>query len=72
MFDLRKEKIDVKCDCGRKHQASYQDVTNAKTIKCQCGILIQLKDKNGSVRRTTSDINKAFKDFENTLKKFGR
>lgn len=72
MFDLSKEKIDVKCNCGRKHIATLQDAINRKVIRCSCGTNIHLNDNKGSVKRGVTDINKAFKDLENTLKKFGR
>lgn len=72
MFDLSKEKMDVKCDCGRKHIATLQDAINRKTIKCSCGTNIQLNDKNGSARKGVNDINKAFRDLENTFKKLGK
>lgn len=72
MFDLSKEKIDVKCDCGRKHIVTLQDAINRKVIKCSCGTNIQLNDSNGSVKKSVTDINKAFRDLENTFKQLGR
>jgi hypothetical protein len=72
MFDLSKEKIDVKCDCGRKHVATLQDAINRKVIGCSCGTNIQLNDDKGSVKKGVSDINNAFRDLENTIKRLGR
>lgn len=72
MFDLSKEKIDVKCECGRKHIATLQDAINKKVIRCSCGTNIQLDDNNGSVKKGVTDMNKAFRDLENTFKNFGR
>lgn len=72
MFDLSKEKIDVKCSCGRKHVATLENAINRKVIRCSCGTNIQLSDNNGSVKKSVSDINKAFKDLENTFKRLGR
>lgn len=72
MFDLGKEKIDVKCDCGRKHIATLHDAINRKIIRCSCGNTIELTDSNNSVKKGVSDINKAFSDLENSFKKLGR
>lgn len=72
MFDLSKEKIEVKCNCGRLHKPTLQDVANGKTLRCSCGTNINLKDDRGSVKKGVADINKAFKDLENAFKKIGR
>lgn len=72
MFDLSKEKIDVKCDCGRKNVATLQDAINRKVIRCSCGSNIELTDSNGSVKKGVSDVNKAVRDLENSFKKLGR
>lgn len=72
MLDISKQKVDAKCSCGIRHAATFQDVVNSKTIRCSCGAAIQLKDANGSVKKSVNDINKAFKDLENTFKKLGR
>ena len=72
MFDLSKEKIDVKCNCGRKHTATFQDAINGRIIKCICGDNIELKDSKDSVKKSVKDINKAFKDLENSFKSLSR
>ncbi len=72
MFDLGKEKIDVKCDCGKKHVATLQDAVNKKIINCVCGVNIQLCDGDGSVKKSVTGINKAFRDLENTFKKLSK
>ena len=69
MLDLSKEKIDIECDCGRTHVATFQDTINQKIIRCSCGINIQLNDSNGSVKSGITKTNKAFKDLENLFKK---
>ena len=72
MVDLGKEKVEVQCNCGRKHSATFQDAINHKVIRCSCGDNIQLNDKDGSVRKSVTDINKAFKGLDNAFKNFGR
>lgn len=67
MFDLSKEKIDITCDCGRKHVATFQDAINQKVIRCSCGINLQLNDSNGSVKKGIANTNKAFKDLDNAF-----
>lgn len=68
MFDIGKQKVEVKCDCGRKHYPTLQDVSNRKTINCGCGTPIQLQDSNGSVKRNVSKINKSVSDLDKCLK----
>ena len=68
MFDLGKEQIEVECDCGVTHTANFQDAIDKKIIRCRCGTNIQLNDDNGSVSRSVSELNKAFKDLDDTLK----
>ncbi|WP_281228079.1 hypothetical protein [Flavobacterium aquiphilum] len=72
MFDLGKQKIEVKCNCGRKHSVTLQDVSNRKNIKCGCGITIQLTDSGGSVSKSISDINKSMGNLEKSLKRLGK
>jgi hypothetical protein len=49
-----------------------KQVANEETVKCTCGQGIQLKDNNHSSRKAIQDINKSFKDLENTFKNLGR
>lgn len=72
MLDLGKQKITVKCTCGKAHSAMLQDAINRKIVRCSCGSSLQLKDSKGSVRKGVNDINRAFKDLENTLKRLGK
>lgn len=72
MFDLSKQKVEVKCNCGRKHFATLQDIINRKVVHCSCGTNIQLTDAGGSVRKSVSNANSAFKRLENSFKKLGR
>ena len=71
MIDISRQNVELKCECGRKHSATFQDVINHKVIACSCGTKIQLQD-NGSVRKSVTDINKAFRGLDNAFKKFGR
>jgi hypothetical protein len=73
MMDISKHKIDAACPaCGQKNSITLAQVNREETITCRCGQRIQLKDSGGSSKKATQDINRAFKDLENTFKKFGR
>ena len=73
MFDLNKHKIPVNCPaCGRSNTAALSQVSRQETIRCGCGQNIQLVDSGGSNAKAIRDINSAMKNFERTLKKFGR
>ncbi len=72
MIDLSKEKISVKCTCGRNHIVTLQDTIDQRTINCSCGTAIKLSDKTGSVKKGVADMNKAFKDLGNSFKKLGK
>lgn len=74
MFDLNKEQITFKCPrCGRTIKATLAQVSRQVTISCTgCCQSIALKDNTGSACKSIRDVNYAIKDFENSLKKFGR
>jgi methionine synthase I (cobalamin-dependent) len=73
MFDLGKQTIAINCPtCNKKHTVTLNKVSSNSTINCSCRTNISLKDSNGKVKRTVSDINKEFKKFEDTLKKLAR
>ncbi len=73
MLDISKRKIDISCEnCNRNIRISLQQVANEEVITCGCGTRIQLQDSKGSAKKGIRDINKAFKNLENTLKSFGK
>lgn len=73
MIDISREKININCpECKRSITVSLKQVADQVSIKCTCGQGIQLKDSNGTNRKAIQDINKSFRDLENTIKNFGR
>ena len=74
MFDISKEKMDINCPkCNSKIKVSLEQVSKQQIVKCnRCQESIQLIDSNGSSRRGINDINKSFKDLEQTFKKIGK
>jgi transposase-like protein len=73
MIDLRKQNEKANCPtCKRSVTVSLKQITDEVSVKCSCGQVIQLKDKNHSNKKAVNDINKALKDLQNTFKKFGR
>ena len=73
MSDIGQERVSLRCpSCGRTVGFTLADVAGRKTIRCSCGSSIVLEDKQGSVRRSTQQVNKALRDLENTIKRFNR
>jgi len=74
MFNISQQKIDFNCpECGLKNKVTLEQIEKQIIIKCSdCNKDITLIDKDGSAKRSVADINKAVKDLENTIKKFGR
>lgn len=73
MVDISKQKVSINCpECKRAITVSMKQVADEVTLKCSCGQGIKLTDSNGSAKKAIRDINKSFKDLENTFKKLGR
>lgn len=73
MIDISKQTVKLDCPkCKRSMLVTIKQVADEALIKCNCGQEIQLKDSNGTNKKAIKDINKSFKDLENTLKKFGK
>ena len=73
MIDISKHAVEIDCpNCKRSISVTFKQVADEISIKCICGQGINLEDSNGSSRKAIRDINKSFKEFENTLKRLGR
>ncbi|MEI2760380.1 MAG: hypothetical protein V9G42_13205 [Bacteroidia bacterium] len=73
MIDISKQSVNIDCpECKRSISVTIRQVADEARIKCSCGQEIQLKDSNGNNQKAIRDINKSFRELENTLKKFGR
>jgi predicted RNA-binding protein Jag len=73
MIDISKLSVNMNCpECKRSITVSLKQVADEVLVKCNCGQEIQLKDSNGTNRKAIHDINKSFKDLENTFKNFGK
>jgi len=73
MIDIGQRKISVKCpSCGRSNTVVLSQVGRQEKISCGCGQNIRLIDHNGSSAKAIKDINAAMKNFERTLKRFGK
>ena len=70
MFDLNKQKIEIKCPvCESKLIVNLSQVASEETISCShCLGKINLKDSNKSAQKGIKDVNKAFSDLEKTLR----
>lgn len=73
MIDISKQSVKLDCpECKRSMSVTIKQVADEALIKCNCGQEIQLEDSNGTNKKAIRDINKSFKDLENTFKKLGR
>ncbi len=74
MFDLSKRSIEIKCpECKKTLTVNFRQVANEESITCSgCSRKIKLVDDKKSVQRGLRDINKAFSDFEKTLRSLGK
>ena len=72
MIDISKQPVKIDCpECNRSMSVTLKQVANGALIKCNCGQEIQLKS-NSTNKKVIKDVNKSFKDFERTLKNFGK
>ena len=73
MIDISKQTVKIDCpECKRQITVSLKQIADEVLVKFACGKSIKLNDKNGTNKKTVNDINKAFKDLEDTFKKFGK
>lgn len=74
MFDLDMTWVEAECpNCGYSVDIQLLDAKTERTVYCHnCKINLELKDSEASVHSGLDSINKALKDFEKTLKNFGK
>jgi len=73
MIDISKQSVKIDCpECKRPISVTIKQVADETLVKCTCGQGIQLKDNDGTNKKAIRDINKSFKNLENTFKKIGR
>ena len=73
MIDISKQSIKIDYPkCKRSISVPIKQVADEALVKCSCGQGIQLQDSNGTNKKAIKDLNKSFKDLENTFKKLGR
>lgn len=69
MMDLGKQVHSLTCpSCKRKITVRMEQVAREELISCSCKQEIQLKDNQGSVKRSIKDINKGFDDLKKLFK----
>lgn len=73
MIDISKHSVTLNCpECKRSISVSIKQIAQEASIKCTCGKNIQLRDKDGSAKKSIHDVNKSFKKLEDTLKRIGK
>jgi predicted RNA-binding Zn-ribbon protein involved in translation (DUF1610 family) len=64
IMDIENKTIQFKCpNCGIVHSVTLNNITAGKSIKCACGKIILLNDKNGSLKKVSDEISKFKKMF---------
>jgi len=74
MIDFNKMWIDFECpNCGYIDEVQMIDVKTEKKVFCHnCKIIIELIDSDASTHSSIDSMTNALKDFEKTLKNFGK
>ena len=74
MFDISQQEVNFACpDCKAENTITLKQAQNEETIKCAgCEKDIKLTDEDGSVDKSVRDINRAGKDIEDAVNKFGK
>lgn len=66
--------VDIPCpNCGAENKVTLAQIKREESINCiGCGAVIHLKDKDGSVKKGTRQVQNALDDLDRTLRRFGR
>ncbi len=73
MVDVYLWKVPLRCSkCGIKNEVTLGQIKKGETLQCiVCATKINLKDKNGSVRKGAKKVQDAIDSLEKTTKKIG-
>jgi DNA-directed RNA polymerase subunit RPC12/RpoP len=73
MVDVDSWKIPLRCPkCGIENEVTLGQIKKGETIQCVvCATKISLKDKGGSVKKGTKQVQKAIDSLEKAVKKIG-
>jgi len=73
MVDVDSLKITLRClKCGKENKVTILQVKRGETVQCNnCGTMINLKDKDGSVAKGTKKVQDALDSLEKQVKKLG-
>lgn len=73
-FNVDSWEVNISCPkCNTSIKVSLGQVEREEAIKCpSCGVVINLRDKNRSVRDGTKKIQDALDDLDRTIRKFSR
>lgn len=73
MIDISKQTVKIDCsECKRSIPVTLKQIADEVKVRCSCGQVIQLKDKNGTNKKALKDVNKSLKDLDDAIKKLGR
>lgn len=73
MVDVDSWKVPLRCPkCGIQNEPTLGQITKGETIQCiVCATKISLKDKGGSVKKGTKQVQGAIDSLERAVKKIG-
>ena len=73
MVDVDSWKVLLRCPkCGIENEVTLSQIKKGETIQCVvCATKISLKDKTGSVKKGTKQVQDAIDSLEKTVKKIG-
>lgn len=73
MIDISKQTVELECpECNRTIKVTLKQVAEEVKVTCYCRQSIQLKDDNGSAKKSIKEINKSFNDLEKAFKNLGK
>lgn len=72
-LDLAEERIKVECpECKTENAVSLGQMQRQEQVKCmKCGATMRLRDVDGSVGKTVTDVNSAFDELKNAVREIG-
>jgi len=73
MINLDNQTVSISCPkCGTKNQVTIGEIKKEESIKCLgCGVGIELKDKNGSIREGVKRLQDSFDELQKNMDEIG-
>ena len=74
MINLDNHVVSLSCPkCKSKNRVTLRQIKNEESIQCVgCGVTINLKDKDGSVKKGTKKVQDSLDELHRTLRELGK